>query len=251
MSQFVLPSVPVRYTTNLSGIQPEYVHVQSSSSPAVSSQSTMSSTTHLRGSRRTKRGKSDKDSSVGNDGVAPWIKSIPREQIFKISQYLDPAAFLSTSTTVPTFAGTTFTVAGLDNFASLSAVFDQYRIDLIEVLLVPKISEVLGSSTSVGTFVSAVDLDDGNVPTVFGQVASYNGAIMTNGTQSHYHRWKPMFAVAAYSGAFTSYAESGGWVDCASSSVQYYGIKAANTVAGQAQGIDILTRIHMSFRAIH
>ena len=200
---------------------------------------------------KARRSKSDRDLSVGNDQSAPWIKSLPREQIYRLSQYLDPAGLFTTSTTVPTFGSTSFTVAGLDNFSSLSAIFDQYRVDAIEVLLTPKITEVLGTSTSVGTFVSAVDLDDANTPTVFGQVASYNGAIMTNATQSHYHKWKPMFAVAAYSGAFTSYASSDGWVDCASSSVQYYGIKAACTTAGQSQGIDILARIHLSFRAIH
>jgi hypothetical protein len=208
-----------------------------------------------RGDKKKGKGKGNKERSIGfgNDAMIPWLK-VPGERMFEFStvETIPTANFLTNSAAVPTFASTYFTMSQLDNQSSYSAVFDQYRIDLIEVLIEPQISEVLTAATDVGSFISVVDIDDANVPTVYLELGGYTNSIQTKSTQSHYHCFKPSVAVAVYSGAFTSFAASTSlWLDCASNTVQHYGIKMACSTAAQIQTFALSAKIHVSWRCRH
>jgi len=57
-------------------------------------------------------------------------------------------------------------------------------------------------------------------------------------------------AVAAYSGAFTSYSNLvGGWIDSASPAVQHYGIKLATPIATGSIAYTMTARAVVSFRS--
>lgn len=206
----------------------------------------------VRGKSKTKKHK-DMNVTIGNDSKVPWLKSMSNNSVIHITSMLAPQSMLVTSTTVPTFSALAFLVNSMDNFASLASVYDQYYITLIEILIYPQFTETTpGGSNATGNWCSAVDLDDATAPTTYAQLAAYTSAQSGTGTASHYHRFAPQFAVAAYSGTFTSYSSSVGWIDCASPTVQHYGIKMANDgTGGAAQTFYATIKYHVMFRAVH
>jgi hypothetical protein len=170
-----------------------------------------------------------------------------QQQIQVTLQGTLPTWFTS-STTLPTYSSKSFSLVDLGGSSSFLTVFDQYRFDMIEVWLEPQ------TGTSPGTyplFATSVDLDDAAAPSSFNQVADHQEALVGEGQAGRYHKWKPHMAVAAYSGAFTSYAnEPAGWIDSASTAVQHYGFKAACLASpGQAITYALSFRALLSFRA--
>jgi hypothetical protein len=199
------------------------------------------------------RSSNEASKPVGNDSVGPWLKE-PSLRTFEFHsvETIPSANLFTTSAAVPTFAATYFTMSQCDNQSSFSAVFDQYRITMIEVLIEPQVSEVLSPATDVGEYISTVDIDDANVPTVYLELGGYSNSVQSKGTQAHYHRFVPSVAVAVYSGAFTSFASSSSlWLDCASNTIQHYGIKVAASTAAQIQTYNIVSKLHISWRARH
>lgn len=202
--------------------------------------------------KRRGRGKNGKELNVTlGDSRIPWLKTLSDKTVIRFVGSLSPQTLISSSSTVPAFAGLAFTASALDNFSSLASVYDQYMISLIEVLVQPQVSQVTTGTTTVGDYVTAVDLDDATAPTTYLQLAAYSSAQSSRGTMSHFHRWEPEFAVAAYSGTFTSYSSTKGWVDCGSPNVQHYALKAATDTSGVPQFYVAYIKYHMLFRAIH
>lgn len=210
---------------------------------------------HNGGGRRTKgKKRAELSRSVGNEGGIPWVK-VPSTRSVEINtiETLPAFAIAASSITVPSYAGVTFTIAGVPDFASYSAIFDQYRIDMVELLAEPQVTEVTSVGGDVGEYVTVIDVDDANTPVSYADLCSYTSAIQTRGTQSHYHRWKPTVAVAVYSGAFTSFASTTSmWLDCGSPNIQHYGFKFASQASpGVAQNYIANVRLHCSWRARH
>jgi hypothetical protein len=191
--------------------------------------------------------------ALSNDSAFPFLKTVSaRSQIFSTVESLATANFLASSTSVPVYTATAFSVASIHDISSFVSVFDQYFITCIEVLIEPQVSETTSAATSVGDFITVIDLDDNATPSNYNDLCSYPEVAQSKGTASHYHRWRPNYAIAAYSGAFTSYAATdANWIDCGSTGVLHYGIKAASTVSTVAQTYTIQTRLHVSFRARH
>lgn len=203
-----------------------------------------------KGGRRS-RGKTV-NISVGNDSRIPWLVRPKNLHTVVMSQSVSEQSLSTSSNAAPTYSSITFVVSGLNNFTSMSAVFDEYRILEIECLISPNITEVINqTSGGPGTYVTAVDVDDAGVPTSLDQIASYESSVETKATVSHYHRWEPQYAVAAYSGAFTSYSLQKGWIDCSYPNVQHYGIKFGVGVAGLTQDFTYHYRYRIAFRGVH
>jgi hypothetical protein len=170
-------------------------------------------------------------------------QSITMEAEFIVSNY----AISSGTAGVIAYNSAILTAQNFTSTPTLFTVFDQYRFEQIEAWL-----EFINpnSASSFPDFVSAVDLDDGNIPTSVGQVIDHQGALVSSGPGGHYHKWKPHVAVAVYSGAFTSFAnEEAQWIDSASPAVQHYGLKSAIISNGAATVVNAVFRAVISFRA--
>jgi hypothetical protein len=154
--------------------------------------------------------------------------------------------FLMTSTTIPTYYASSFALSDVPGYTSYISVFDQYKILQIEAWLEPESPQ---GTTSFRQLVTSVDLDDANLPSTTSSVADKPGALITEGGAGHYHSWVPHFAVASYSGTFTSYANTTGWIDSASSGVQHYGLKSAAQSTPAVVGYDATIRYTIAFRA--
>lgn len=171
------------------------------------------------------------------------------EQTITVSLEYSALNFNVSSATsgIPTYASVNFALANFPGATNLLGVFDQYRFEQIETWM------DFSSPNSVSAFpiaYSAVDLDDSNTATSVQQIQDHLGAIVATGPSGHYHKWKPHYAVAAYSGAFTSYSNmEANWIDSASPGVQHYGLKTALLSGGAAAGVNLTIRAVVSFRA--
>jgi len=156
-------------------------------------------------------------------------------------------AQLTTSTIAPSFGGYAFTLSETPNASQYTGVFDQYRIDRIEVWLEPQAAQ---GTTVFGLLASAVDLDDYNTPTSIANVVDKQGSVMSNGGAGIYHTWQPHVALAAYAGTFSSYANTPSpWLDSNSPAVQHFGLKFACEATPVAVAYRLSFKLHCTFRA--
>jgi len=166
---------------------------------------------------------------------------------FAVAQEVLASAYLVSSTSITVFGNASFDAADLDQISALTALFDQYRIVEIEAWLVPQSQPATGDDN--GELASVIDYDDAVNLSSFGSALDYENVVVSNGAAGHYRRWKPHAAMAAYSGAFTSYANvESPWIDAASTGVLHYGLKFAITATTSAQQYDLVYRLHTEWR---
>jgi hypothetical protein len=186
------------------------------------------------------------------NGLPPRMK-VPKldNAPYRILQMVNIGSITS-SASLAVFNGVVFSLSQVDQVSSLIAVFDQYRITEIEVWYMPRTSSTSVTGTgNAGLLASVLDYDDGTALTSFASALDYTNALVSSGVDGHYRRFKPHCAVAAYSGAFTSYANvESPWLDAVSTTVQHYGVKTAWTVTDTAYTQDILARFHVEFRNV-
>lgn len=120
-----------------------------------------------------------------------------------------------------------------------SGQWDQYKIQAIRFTVSP-------DQNAVGLFTNAavaytpmyvvIDYDDATPLGSFTAAEAYSNCIVLGAGESCDRLFKPRMAVAAYAGAFTSFANVGDmWIDAANTTVQHYGVKIVvpGVLAGQ------------------
>jgi len=155
---------------------------------------------------------------------------------------------VTTSNVSFTGRGISFSLADLPNASEFTTLFDQYKIDKIEVLMIPSVTQSTAASPMSGLTVTEVDYDDANTPASLDEMYQSENHQLHTPTSSIARSFVPSIAIAAYSGAFTSYAQKTGWIDCASSNVAHYGFKIGCGICSSAYTYTINARLHLSFR---
>jgi len=195
--------------------------------------------------KKTRPTKADLLWSTTSGAVPNMNRYITDNLPYTIQETVLTAGFSTTSTVVVTYASQNFTLSQLDQVGSYTALFDQYRFDEIELWLTPR------TELNLGTLVSVIDYDDSTVLTTYASATDYQNALTAPLSMSHYRRFVPHAAVAAYSGTFVSFDNvTAPWIDCASPSVQHYGFKTACTVTTPAVALDLTIRYKVSFRNV-
>lgn len=188
-----------------------------------------------------------------NTGRPPLIRPPANNAEFRFVQSYEVFGWHTASNAAATFIGQYFTASSLDQISALTSVFDQYKIERIEVWIIPRISTVASNAgANTGLFHTVIDFDDATALTTLGQALDYTNCTMSSGSDGHYRTWVPHAAVASYSGAFTSYANvEAPWIDAVSTSVQHYGIKTAwSTCDLNTYTMDLVVRLHTAWRNI-
>jgi hypothetical protein len=144
-----------------------------------------------------------------------------------------------TATNAVTSGALIFALSDVPTPTDFTSLFDQYRIAQVRVEFLPEVNAFGASTTAIQLpyVLTAIDYDDGS-PATTAAIQQY-GTCMTNSYTEYFERvLNPRAALAAYSGAFTSYAQSppGQWMDSASPSIQYYGLKWATTPVTTVSG---------------
>jgi len=146
----------------------------------------------------------------------------------------------------------------LDNYAAFASVFDQYRIDAVRVTCKPQnnaVGLVTNSTTSLVPLYCVIDYDNVSNLSTVGAARQYANCIVLEPGESFIRTFQPRAALAGYTGAFGGYANvSPPWIDCASSTVQHYGLKFLIPGATAAQTLlqswDITFEYYMSFKSV-
>lgn len=193
-------------------------------------------------------------SLLSNDGKCfSNYADLPRQRdsenrTFSMVQTVVNTAFITSSVALNTYNVKQFQFNDIDQYSSLALVFDQYRIAAIEVYLTE--SGANANLSNDGKLTSVIDFDDVTVLTGT-QAYDYSNAVTTSGASGHYRHFIPHVAVAAYSGAFTSFAnQPAPWIDTSSPGVAHYGLKTMITPTSTVKTIDLVYRLHVQLRSV-
>lgn len=187
--------------------------------------------------------------------------NVGNDRIYRFSQYLSETSITQSTITPSFYAGASLAVLTpsltlLDQASTFQALFDQYRITNVTVQFRPLFSRqnfVPGSDIPPLIY-TVVDYDDGVVPSSLATLREYQN-LTIHECDPFAVSFRPRIAMAAYGGAFTSYANMGNtWVDCASSGVLHYGLKIGitNGLAGQThlQQWYLSVKLEVEFRNV-
>jgi len=158
---------------------------------------------------------------------------------------------ITSSTTVSSSAGLSFSLSVIANQASYANIFDLYRILQVNVKFIPtQTSTTSGQQGVGGTLYTVIDYDDSNTPTNLSSLFEYKTLKIAPPGVIDERTLSPRIAVAAYSGTFTSYANASNktWIDTASPSVAYYGLKYYLTPTPTVQTINYVITLMVQFK---
>jgi len=174
--------------------------------------------------------------------------NVPKNINELIHWFKDTVSFGITSSNTLTETDTAigFRLVDIPQYASYATIFDQYAI----VCVVARIYPITIDTTSGDVWprlVSIIDHDDVNVVSLAAS-GDYATNIETSGNIGHTRVIFPRAALAAYAGAFTSYANQRTWLDCASTGVYHYGLKWSVDVSSRAIGYAVTCDYYTAFR---
>ncbi len=113
----------------------------------------------------------------------------------------------------------------LPNVSDFTNLYDQYRILEVVLSFMPY-NSMSTAGNSPGLIGHWIDYDDSNLPANLQEGQQYDTYQRNPCTDEFVRVIKPKSAVAAYSGAFTSYdSVYGQWHDTNSPNIQHYGLK--------------------------
>jgi len=212
------------------------------------------------GKAKRKGGKNGKGVKVkqGVDGTTwnmismtfPYTRAMMLpNHVHRFRQEIELGTLLTTSTTLPTFGNYNFVLSSLSGVTAYTSLFDQYRVELLEIwVTASSISGDVGLSSRIAT---VIDFDDSTNLVAFSDALEYETCVDVNSSDGHYRRFVPHIAVAAYSGVFTSFAnETAPWIDVASTGVQHYGLKIAAQPMSVSHAITAKCRVTLGFKNV-
>jgi len=165
---------------------------------------------------------------------------------------------VSATPTTNTTAQFVFQLSNLDGYTNFTSLFDQYLLQAVRVSIVPN-NNAIGLQTNTTTnlvpLYCVLDYDDNTALASIAAAREYDNCIICEPGESLIRTFSPRIATAAYSGAFTSFANMGPqWIDAASTSVAHYGMKifipGVATSQTQTQTWDVQFEYFFSFRSL-
>jgi hypothetical protein len=134
---------------------------------------------------------------------------------------------ITSSLVADSFSQFTVGLSSLPNPTEFTTLFDQYRISRVEYHFWPLQTEAVNSTTAVTPgIITVVDYDDSGSLATVTAAFQYPNAVWRSAYKPFCVSFKPHIAVAAFSGAFTSYMNTKDqWIDASSPAVIHYGLK--------------------------
>lgn len=138
---------------------------------------------------------------------------------------------ISTATSIDVTNSLIFALSDLPGVGDMTALFDEYRISQVMVRFTPASGQSNTNLFHLSPLLTAIDYDDGGT-TPIADLYQYNSLQVTPAGNICVRTVSPRFAVAAYSGVFTSFSQSQNYCDVASPGILWYGIKYAIAASG-------------------
>lgn len=175
--------------------------------------------------------------------------SFQNSKIYTFERSLAPTV-ISSSTVTPNFQSYSFQLNDFPNFGEFTSLFDQYRLERVLIRIIPH--STIGSTADPvdGYLAVVVDYDDATNPSSIDAMMEYQNSTIVPATQEFQTSIVPRAAVAAYSGAFTSYANVGRqWCDVASPAIQHYGFKIGIAQTSSVRKWSVYRKYTLAFRS--
>lgn len=174
-------------------------------------------------------------------------RSLDQNQL-SVKLHADPTSYaqIENSALSDTQAAMNFALSLMLDYSKYTAIFDQFRIDKIQVKFIQRQTQVVNrpfdDSTSgslihnIPNFVTAIDYDDVASGT-YDQIISRHGSKMTLATQNQTLTFRPARLVEIYRAVTSAYMtdKSKNFLDCAYADTPHYGVKAVLQVASPAR----------------
>jgi hypothetical protein len=207
------------------------------------------------------KGKSRKQTHVARPGWAGTTEGVVdvtmplaatiNNRSYSVIQTSATVNTLTSSSVSVTYGNFSYTLSLIDQVNSFTAVFDQYRIRMVELTFYPRVTVESLNTVNTGLLATVIDYDDASNLTSFAAALDYENCLVGRGLDPQKRTFIPHVAMAAYSGAFTSFANVGDqWIDCASTGVVHYGAKTAWTITDVAYTMDAVSRVWLEFRNV-
>jgi len=182
---------------------------------------------------------------------SPEVTDVPKV-IFARNRHINVSlSYNNTITTTATVASFGAIAPSLSLFAQYSpyvTAYDQYRIIQLQYKWIP---QTFISNNIIPFVASVIDYDDATAPSSLTTVYSYDSLMVSPANVVFERVVTPRIAIAAYAGAFTSYANTScrQWLDSASTGVLYYGLKYAIPAASISVTFTVLVTASVQFRS--
>lgn len=187
---------------------------------------------------------------TGYQRAAVVAGNVPNQtQTLTVTRWSQLSA-MTLSTTLETIKNYIFKLSDVSNSADLTSSFDAYRIKRVDVYFTPRVNYTPDASVLTNAQLWTACDFDGNTVTTLTETAAYDSAQLHDARTSFVVSLKPRAALATYSGAFTSYAEAppDQWIDCASPSVEHYGLITAMSAQPVATVINVAARFYIELK---
>jgi hypothetical protein len=189
-------------------------------------------------------------------GSEPGMRNLIRSdnRPYTVIQSSIQSSVLSSNGAVPVVYAKSYSSADIVQFSSFASIFDQYKVDFVEAWFTPYGAGLSASYNGNVRLYTVVDYDDANTGSLSpATMQEYTNCVTTRCTEGHYIKFKPHQAKAIYGGTFTQFGnEPAGWIDCASTSAAFYGVKAVlePTISAGDVKVDLFSRLTVSFRNV-
>lgn len=181
-------------------------------------------------------------------GITPGIRSSQENdnRVYSMKQFIDYGTILTSSAGGEVDFARAFTFSDLQSVGSFQAVFDQYKIDKIELWIWPSNAPVSGSFGSYSRWLSVIDYDDTAALTA-NSLLQYQNCVELSANSALYREFRPHIALLGQSSGNINVPSK--WIDCAaSSSVPHYGLKIVSYSTAITFTLNMRACYHMSFR---
>jgi len=167
-------------------------------------------------------------------------------QVHKIIQSFDSGTFLTSSAGGDVFSATSFLLSFLPQYTSLTAVFDQYRIAMIEIWIIPTYQDYAGGNSN-SRYLTVIDYDDDTTPTTTTSLLSYSNCTDTSAYTGVYRKFVPHVQSSGPSAALNVTAP---WIDSGTPSVKHFGLKCGMFTSNVTSSLNLKTRYTVEFRNV-
>jgi hypothetical protein len=209
---------------------------------------------------KTKRNRKSKPGNTSSEGKSIIPKGpiwVPKEGADRYinHEFVNTTSIFSIQGNVvsPILGGQYVQLNQLSNYALYTALFDQYRIDMVEVTF--NLKNNPGSGTGFGRLNVFPDFDDATAPASLANAQSHPRVmrhVFTPTQPTFTFSFQPRLAVAAYGGAFTKYTSPSSkvYVDSSNADAQHYGYKyAIENFTDTNNYIEVIYRVWLTMRS--
>lgn len=184
--------------------------------------------------RKEKAGRSKAKTRGGFGSFSrAFNQNVPSDQV-TIRKLVEPVVIIQDD--LDSFGGFDFRLAILTQGGNFAALFQQYRIDMVELTFRPmyRANPVSATPSLIPLIYVAPDINDGSSWSSISSACAADRVAQYDDSESFRLSLTPRVATDVYAGAFGSFAMPNDrpWIDTDSPAVRHYGVKYAVTGAG-------------------